>query len=561
MEKIIKHINDTNASYRSINAGDAKNTDLFLDRSCFELFKDAGEKVKIRLHKDNLTQSILFIASILPRKYDNSSIHKHISFSRRFVYNQLAILDKFFTVDGNPVDTKIQEWNLRINVPMKNGEIDERFYFNGLIENIEYIDADSNAQIERFTIRNYLAGGYSDIEICRGDGDYFDLKIRNTNSPYDDGKDKGIEQLENPKLCVPHQVIYYGAPGTGKSYVVKQLTKGKNVIRTTFHPDSDYSTFVGTYKPTVVDTIIYDGSGHRIKEDKEDVKEKRIVYEFVGQAFFQAYIDAWKQYAENMLNPEPQFLVIEEINRGNCAQIFGDLFQLLDRNEYGFSDYPISADIDLKKQLSKSLAGLDLSNLPEEGVYNAEETAKKIVSGETLILPPNLYILATMNTSDQSLFPIDSAFKRRWDWKYIPISEGKENTMPLGWVIEINGKKYDWWKFLQTINNEVGELTKSEDKKLGYFFCKAKDKKIDAETFTSKVIFYLWNDVFKDNGFDQDYLQDQNNETLTFQRFYTTDKYGNTIVNVNTLEIFMQNLGIDPIEEDTNRIKEETVNV
>ena len=126
-------------------------------------------------------------------------------------------------------------------------------------------------------------------------------------------------------------------------------------------------------------------------------------------------------------------------------------------------------------------------------------TAADIKSGKKLVLPPNLCIWATMNTSDQSLFPIDSAFKRRWEWEYVPIEDANKN-----WKIDVGGVKYKWWSFLEKINYLIATETSSEDKQLGYFFVKAKDKVIDAKTFVSKVIFYLWGDVFKDNLPDED---------------------------------------------------------
>lgn len=130
------------------------------------------------------------------------------------------------------------------------------------------------------------------------------------------------------------QQIFYGAPGTGKSHIIKEQTKGEDVIRTTFHPDTDYSTFVGTYKPTTEFAPVLAIIGDKAVETGRE--EKRISYEFVCQAFLQAYITAWKKVAEAKGDaPKKQFLVIEEINRGNCAQIFGDLFQLLDRNDFG----------------------------------------------------------------------------------------------------------------------------------------------------------------------------------------------------------------------------------
>jgi hypothetical protein len=316
------------------------------------------------------------------------------------------------------------------------------------------------------------------------------------------------------------QAIYYGAPGTGKSFAINNLIKTSNHIRTTFHPDSDYSTFVGAYKPTMEEYERFEPNG-----TKSDAK--RITYSFVPQAFLKAYINAWNNY------PTPQFLIIEEINRGNCAQIFGDIFQLLDRNSIGFSVYPISADVDLKTYLHKTFKeegtaneeslNTDLSTINSLYLNQYDDIMSLVLSGDVLLLPNNLYIYATMNTSDQSLFPIDSAFKRRWDWKYIPITNAHKN-----WGISANGKTRDWWQFIDAINKIIEGTTDSEDKKLGYFFAQAKDNTINAETFVAKVIFYLWNDVFKDYGFDDKIFQ-VDNVRITFPMFFQNVKDGETV--------------------------------
>lgn len=357
----------------------------------------------------------------------------------------------------------------------------------------------------------------------------------------------------------PLQQIFYGAPGTGKSHAINELTAGKDVIRTTFHPDTDYSTFVGAYKPTtkpvpVVTVIGTEAVPVRDKNGKE-MTEDKIVYEYVSQAFLQAYVAAWRKYCDVQEGEEPvgEFLVIEEINRGNCAQIFGDLFQLLDRGDEGFSEYPIKADSDMKKLLEKEFEGLEIKN--KEGI-NAlfkgdKDIVAEVLAGDVLLLPNNLYIWATMNTSDQSLFPIDSAFKRRWDWNYVPISDAGKN-----WMIEVNGAQYDWWKFLEAINDKVYHATYSEDKKLGYFFCKAKDGVISADKFVSKVIFYLWNDVFKDSEFEGDTFKDEDGEKLSFDKFYSVE---NNQVKVNETKIikFLSNLNLEPDSETDEDNSEE----
>lgn len=354
------------------------------------------------------------------------------------------------------------------------------------------------------------------------------------------------------------QQIYYGAPGTGKSHEINRLTKGKEVVRTTFHPDSDYSTFVGAYKPTSIEIPVRDVTGKVIVEGDKQVTENRIVYEFVEQAFLQAYIKAWNAYIDASEEEKPKdiYLVIEEINRGNCAQIFGDLFQLLDRNGAGFSDYPIQADKDMKKQLTKAFSGKNIADAERINNIYEKDIVAQVLKGEILLLPDNLYIWATMNTSDQSLFPIDSAFKRRWDWQYTPICEGKSNDgQPLGWKIKANGNEYDWWTFIQKINAEVEEMTKSEDKKLGYFFCKPINGIISAETFVGKVIFYLWNDVFKDQDLGN-IFNDNEDKELTFNSFYGVDNYGKAVVKEEVVEMFLNNLDLKPhveiVSDETN---------
>ncbi len=297
------------------------------------------------------------------------------------------------------------------------------------------------------------------------------------------------EEIEKElETLISRQIIFYGAPGTGKSHKIKEIlgeyeecpddkrVPKVNIFRTTFHPDSDYSTFVGAYKPTKGKKPLYGlngGSTVRLNDGTNDLEEDIITYKFIPQAFLNAYIRAY-QTDENV------YLIIEEINRGNCAQIFGDLFQLLDRDGTGKSEYTIKADEDLKAFLEEKLG----------------EDKPGIKDGE-LCLPSNLYIYATMNTSDQSLFPIDSAFKRRWDWEYEPIKY--KNT---DWVIDIDGLKYSWSDFQKEVNTRILKDTGSEDKMLGDYFVNPQTKVISYNLFRNKILFYLWNDVCKDGDAD-----------------------------------------------------------
>ena len=410
------------------------------------------------------------------------------------------------------------------------------------------------------------------------------------------------------------QRILYGAPGTGKSHEtegeIEEIypepeERKKNVFRTTFHPDSDYSTFVGCYKPIKNKKEKIVGKEELINKCKEYATREgynnqnltqfgydyslslqkivkdipsftysallseagvtdtsassyitagielfnktakncaSITYDFIPQAFTKSFIRAYELLEEK----KPVFLVIEEINRGNCAQIFGDLFQLLDRDYNGYSKYAIKPDTDLENYL--------VENLGDK--YDVEEGMK---------LPPNFYIWATMNTSDQSLFPIDSAFKRRWCMKYVPINPYKEN-----WAIEVGSRLFSWTSFLKKINFEISDTTKSEDKKLGFYFCKADKKAKDSddkptiitlENFTSKVLFYIYNDVFKDYGHEREFFKDKENgqNKIEFENFYDY----NGEIKAESVEKLLVNLDVDVFdnsEADDNEEQDEDTN-
>lgn len=360
-----------------------------------------------------------------------------------------------------------------------------------------------------------------------------------------------LSRISTPLIEEPLQIIYYGAPGTGKSHKIDNdpHVTDENTIRTTFHPDSDYSTFVGAYKPTMapmpVNAFVGTTVHHAKNADNEKAYEKKIVYKYVPQAFLKAYVAAWSDL------DNPHFLVIEEINRGNCAQIFGDLFQLLDRNNTGSSSYAIHADEDITQFLAEDKNGFaNLSEEQKDAIRSfvlikdsgkAEAIGDAILSGKKLLLPPNLYIWATMNTSDQSLFPIDSAFKRRWNWEYMPIDYDAMN-----WQFEAGGKRYLWSDFLKKMNPLIYNLTQSSDKQMGYFFAKA-DKKTDdtltennlisEKIFLNKVLFYLWTDVLKDfEAGDKIFRDEEKGQMYQFSDFFPTTN-GKLVEFVDKLEL------------------------
>ncbi len=379
----------------------------------------------------------------------------------------------------------------------------------------------------------------------------FTIMDRTDRKSFFDIFNNNIENIMHP-IDESLQQIYYGAPGTGKSFAINRFCAQYENYRTTFHPDTDYAAFVGSYKPITVRVPVYGIQGTKLRDEEgKTILEDRIVYRYIFQSFLKAYIAAWREQQNE--EPKPVFLIIEEINRGNCAQIFGDIFQLLDRNEAGFSDYPIVADDDLAQELKRVLGDFKIVNAENiNALYKGgKDVVAQVKLGSHLLLPNNLYIWATMNTSDQSLFPIDSAFKRRWDLKYIKIKDAKKGYR----ITFSNGHQYDWWQFVSAINAEIecGEI-QQEDKKLGYFFAKACDGKISAETFVSKVLFYLYNDVFKDFGLEEAFFKDENGETMTFASYF--DEVGE--INEERIEHFVTNLGLTPrASEESDDANEE----
>ena len=390
----------------------------------------------------------------------------------------------------------------------------------------------------------------------------------------------------------PRQKIYYGAPGTGKSYKIDDPVNGcglKNVkneykFRTTFHPDYDYAQFVGAYKPRSVPKKSDQEESKKKEKENENTKND-ITYDFAPQVFANAYIKSWIEFLNvhgnsnakqtgskkgEKSNSKSVYLVIEEINRGNCAQIFGDIFQLLDRID-GHSAYPIDIDSAFAKYIRDQLKKESTEHAKQNVDYWSEY--KRFIqkwagpnngaSDEEfckIALPPNLIILATMNTSDQSLFPMDSAFKRRFDWEYVPIKYERDAKCDAKWnaddfVIKIKEghTEYDWLDFLLKVNEDIENVTSSEDKKMGEFFIKPKDGvHIEFEEFRSKVLFYLWDSVYKDDEgisenpnkvfhFEVDDPKDEKKkQKLTFQMLFE----GDDDKQFNLVEKIMNNLNI-----------------
>ena len=272
--------------------------------------------------------------------------------------------------------------------------------------------------------------------------------------------------------------ILFGAPGTGKSFTInrerKELlgeTNETDYERVTFHPDYSYANFVGTYKPVPF-----------IDQDGKDA----ITYEYVPGPFMRVYVNALKSGRTE--SPKPYLLIIEEINRANVAAVFGDVFQLLDRDSKQVSEYPIQASEDIKKYLAKELGG-DPDNYSK------------------IKIPNNMFIWATMNSADQGVFPMDTAFKRRWDFTYIGIDDNDDDLN--GKTVEVGSKvaqRIEWNKLRKAINDFLAKQKINEDKQIGPYFISRDivvpegtviDKKKFAEVFKSKVIMYLFEDAAK----------------------------------------------------------------
>ncbi|MED1715664.1 hypothetical protein [Bacillus paralicheniformis] len=364
-----------------------------------------------------------------------------------------------------------------------------------------------------------------------------------------------------------HNRIIFGAPGTGKSYTLNRdkdtlLKNGGGYERVTFHPDYSYANFVGTYKPTMVDSVknligsqderdvlsvllddktaqekydlLYDKfkdgdltrlplllglyNDDNFKTKKKDgsaasgdnsvernhgrairpyvnlISNKKpaseIAYEFVPGPFMRVYVDALKSGRTD--NPQPHLLLIEEINRAKVAAVFGDVFQLLDRDDDGVSEYEIHASEDVRNYLAKELGGpIDLY--------------------DKIRIPDNMFIWATMNSADQGVFPMDTAFKRRWNFEYLGINENDASIY--GTVVLGKGThalEVEWNQLRKAINEKLAKDFKvNEDKLMGPFFLSKKiiktnetDDKIAnpnkfIESFKSKVIMYLYEDAVK----------------------------------------------------------------
>lgn len=318
------------------------------------------------------------------------------------------------------------------------------------------------------------------------------------------------------------QKILFGGPGVGKSHKIASMldalnVSGTNYTKTVFHPEYTYGDFMGKLLPLTIDS--------------------RVTYEYYPGYFLKTLAKAYRNILINPSSPEPVALIIDEINRGNSSAIFGTVFQLLDRDENGWSCYETelskmeyvklldiigvsysNKEYQIKNELHTHIKqDVRKSNFLENRSDEMSTFYEKILSplkirNESIKIPPNMSIIATMNTSDNSIFYMDSAFKRRWDWEFI---KGEKQDVKIDHT-------YDWTTFIDKLNQFFIEHSDSirqiEDKQIGYWFIKAKNNNISTEEIKNKLLFFVWDSVFsRDKTSLKNLLKDK--KLITFNQF------------------------------------------
>ncbi len=452
MEKIEWYIKNQNAKYK-FSENLSKETSINISKEIFDFLgaKQSGDIITVTLRKKDFLLAFSKLISNLPLYYYRNGSQKADFNSEFFDTNYTEIEEHFGT-------------NERINYKVKlriNDESTTRYY-------LYRVDGAKN-----FILRDFLIGENSILNFIKTDNGEFIIEPVIVITKKDDYLRQDNEPDNSVTNIFPTQIIYYGVPGSGKSHKINEATKDLPVdqkMRVVFHPEYTNADFVGQILPVQTS----DG----------------IDYLFKAGPFSRILKRALK-------NPDkPYYLIIEEINRGNAAAIFGDLFQLLDRNSDGWSSYSIE-NMDINAFIRSS-----------NDKYSDKEASSSVSIGNltftentSLHLPPNLSLLATMNTSDQNVFTLDNAFQRRWDMQLVKNECSDTNQMKA--TITVKDQKITWEDFQQTINSVIGEksneggLSSMEDKRLGCWFVKAENKEIKPEVFANKVLKYLWDDAFK----------------------------------------------------------------
>lgn len=475
MAKITKIVKLQSAKFKTHQNG-SNETSIFLSHSdCEVLGLTKAEKVKFTIYKEDfiLGLGMLMTLSTLPlysKEVANLSTEDYKKY--------LEIIESFFG-DKEKADYEV---NFFINTSQA-----DRNYFNELKYN-------------GLNIRHFLVENHSCLYFERLENEFvlrFKTYADELEGEEDEVNDDDVKEEINKsatKYTSPIQKIFYAVPGCGKSHKISEMMEDKSIfeitseenqiVRTVFHPDYTNADFVGQILP--------------------EVNGSKIEYNFKAGPFTEIL-------AKALVHSENQYvLIIEEINRGNSAAIFGEIFQLLDRlegektssvggNKYGkgWSEYFFMND--LINEYVRKMAS------PSDNVETSVQINGIIFTENTGIrLPPNLSLLATMNTSDQNVFTLDNAFQRRWDMEYISnkYEESKANEKQKAqYNSKIGETTISWGKFRDAINKEISNpensFANAEDKQLGLFFIKAENNVIKESDFSNKVLKYLWNDIFK----------------------------------------------------------------
>lgn len=494
MKKIEWHIKNQNAKYK-FSENLSKESSINISKEIFEFLgaKESGEIITVTLRKKDFLLAFSKLISTLPLYYYRNGSQKAELNSEFFESNYNEIVEHFG-------DSESIQYQVKVRI---NDESTTRYY-------LYRIDGAKN-----FILRDFLIGENSSLNFIKTDsGEIIVEPVINVakaenllevnETELNDAQNK-LSPTATPHTK-PKQIIFYGVPGCGKSHKISKMLEDseqftinsaeEQIVRTVFHPDYTNSDFVGQIMPKV--------NGEKIE------------YNFVPGPFSKILARALK-HSENQY-----VLIIEEINRGNAAAIFGEIFQLLDRiksgqttkeklrdgaiNNYGegWSEYFFMND-DINHYILRECNGADnFNSVNVNGITFSENTGIR--------LPPNLSILATMNTSDQNVFTLDNAFQRRWNMEYISNKIDTNSTDFKGAVKNqyesvIGDTGVQWGRFRDEVNKAIADpensFSNAEDKQLGLFFIHAdcdineRPGKIDETDFSNKVLKYLWNDIFK----------------------------------------------------------------
>lgn len=470
MERIEWQIKNQNAKYK-VTENPSKESSINISKEIFEFLgaKQSGDIITVVLRKNDFLLAFSNLVSNLPLFYYRKGSQK-VEFNSEFFESNYNEIKELFG------DNERIEYQIKVRI---NDESTTRYY-------LYRMDGTKN-----FIIRDFLIGEYSVLHFIKNDNGEIIIKpvlniVKKEDNMFDD----------SPSTQTPTQIIFYGVPGSGKSHSIKKELSAKGITdlkeqtkRVVFHPEYTNADFVGQILPQSSDG------------------GKSISYPFVPGPFTQILAKAYTHQNTHYA------LIIEEINRGNAAAIFGELFQLLDRldedetessNEVaytkGWSSYPINND-----NINKAIQEAYNDSKIEPFISKDKFDLYKLNIG--IRLPPNLSIFATMNTSDQNVFKLDNAFKRRWKLRLIPNKfkekSGPEEINQRDAVVE--GFDFTWNNFREAVNSIIIDpdnsidISSFADRQIGCWFTKAikKDEKyiIEKEVFVHKVLEYLWDDV------------------------------------------------------------------